>query len=211
METKTEFVLKEKKIVDFYNQHPSINCEKANLLLVDFLETMFNHITDDLGTNVNSQLLSFMNENKTQLNELQQQVSSYREEVSKTHQEATSEVFTQLSSWKTKYMDDVKQLIENNQLSSNEKIGTFLDKNNMQLLDKTALLLNDAIPKNHNVLHQQIVYSLKEFNRQITEDTSKILTSSNNQNSMEQYIQVFENKYTTMLQSIQQPLFSVLS
>jgi hypothetical protein len=211
MATKTEFVLKEKKIVDFYNQHPSINCEKANLLLVDFLETMFNHITDDLGTNVNSQLLSFMNENKTQLHDLQQQVSSYREEVSKTHQEATSEVFTQLSSWKTKYMDDVKQLIENNQLSSNEKIGTFLDKNNMQLLDKTAILLNDAIPKNHNVLHQQIVYSLKEFNRQITEDTSKILTTSNNQNSMEQYIQTFENKYTTMLQGIQQPLFSVLS
>ena len=72
---------------------------------------MLNHITDDLGTNVNSQLLSVMNENKTQLNELQQQVSSYREEVSKTHQEATSDVFTQLSSWKTKYMDDVKQLI----------------------------------------------------------------------------------------------------
>jgi hypothetical protein len=172
---------------------------------------MFNHITDDLGTNVNSQLLSFMNENKTHLQELQQQVSSYREEVSKNQQDATREVFTQLSSWKTKYTEDVKQLLENNQLTSNEKISTFIDRNNMQLLDKTALLLNDAIPKNHNVLHQQIVYSLKEFNRQITEDTSKILTASNNQNSLAHYIQTFENKYSNMLQSIQQPLFSVLS
>jgi len=211
MNTQTEFVLKNKKIVEFYNQHPSINFETANLLLVDFLETMFNHVTNDLGTNVNSQLLSFMNENKNRLQELQEQVTGFQQEVSKNRTELTNDVFLNLSSWKLQHIEDMKQLLATNQLSSHEKIGSFLEKNNTHLLDKTTLLLNDAIPKGHNVLHQQIVYSLKEFNRQITEDTSKIITSSNKENSMENYIQAFESKYNSMIHNIQQPLFSMLS
>lgn len=211
MSIKTEFVLKNKRIVDFYNQHPSIDCENANIILVDFLETMFNHVTNDLGSNINSQILSFMNENKTRLHDLQEQVTSFHHDISKNQQDLLGNIFSNLSSWKSQYIEDVKRLLDSNQLSSNEKIGHFIEKNNMHLLDKTTLLLNDAIPKNHNVLHQQIVYSLKEFNRQITEDTSKIISSSEKDNSMGRFLQTFEGKYNAMIQNIQQPLFSVLS
>jgi len=152
-----------------------------------------------------------MNENKTRLHNLQEQVTSFHHDISKNQQDLMSTIFSNLSSWKSQYIEDVKRLLDSNQLSSNEKIGHFIEKNNMHLLDKTTLLLNDAIPKNHNVLHQQIVYSLKEFNRQITEDTSKIISSSEKDNSMGRFLHTFEGKYNAMIQNIQQPLFSVLS
>jgi hypothetical protein len=211
MSENAVLILKNKKILEFYAAHPSLDIEKMNVLLVDFLDTMFNHITNDLGENVNAQILSFMQQNKSQLDDLQKQVCSYHEDYTKSQQDNTQQLFSQISSWKTQYIEETKQLLENNQLSSNEKINTFLDKNNSQLIDKTSLLLNDIIPKNHNVLHQQMNYSLKEFNRQITEDTSKILSSNNNSRSFDNFLQSFDNKYNAMLQNIQQPLFSVLS
>lgn len=211
MNSLTELVCKNKKVLDFYTNHPSLDFEKTNLLFVNFMETFFNHITDDLETNVNSQLLSFMSKNQTQLEELQQQLSSYKNDIHNNQQETINSVFSNLSSWKTQYIEDVKHILDSNQLSSNEKINHYLDKNNSQLLDKTALLLNDAIPKNQNILHQQITYSLKEFNEQINSDTSKIVSSNNSSEALENFIRVFENKYSNLVQSIQQPLFSVIS
>ena len=38
-----ELVLKNERAWTFYNSHTSINFETANLLLIDFLETMFTH------------------------------------------------------------------------------------------------------------------------------------------------------------------------
>ncbi len=211
MNSLTELVCKNKKVLDFYTNHPSLDFEKTNLLFVNFMETFFNHITDDLETNVNSQLLSFMSKNQTQLEELQEQLSSYKNDIHNNQQETINSVFSNLSSWKTQYIEDVKHILDSNQLSSNEKINHYLDKNNSQLLDKTALLLNDAIPKNQNILHQQITYSLKEFNEQINSDTSKIVSSNNSSEALENFIRVFENKYSNLVQSIQQPLFSVIS
>jgi len=181
------------------------------LLFVNFMETFFNHITDDLETNVNSQVLSFMNENKKHLQDFQEQLSSLKNDMQSKQQEQADSIFSNLSSWKTQYIEDTKQLLENNQLSSNEKMNQYLDRNNNQLIDKTALLLNDAIPKNHSVLHQQIVYSLKEFNEQVSNDTQKIISSKNPNNALDNFIQSFESKYNSLVQSIQQPLFSVLS
>jgi hypothetical protein len=175
------------------------------------METFFNHITDDLETNVNSQLLSFMNENKKHLQDFQEQLSSLKNDMQSKQQEHANSIFSNLSSWKNQYIEDTKQLLENNQLSSNEKITQYLDRNNNQLIDKTALLLNDAIPKNQSILHQQIVYSLKEFNEQVSTDTQKIISSKNSNDALDNFIQTFESKYNTLVQSIQQPLFSVLS
>ena len=57
MQNFDELRIKNKKIIDFYKNHPSINFEEANLLLISFLDSLFNHITDDLDSNVNSQIL----------------------------------------------------------------------------------------------------------------------------------------------------------
>lgn len=211
MNSKTELVCKNKKVLDFFQNHPSLDFEKTNLLFVNFMETFFNHITDDLETNVNSQVLSFMNENKKHLQDFQEQLSSLKNDMQSKQQEHANSIFSNLSSWKNQYIEDTKQLLENNQLSSNEKITQYLDRNNNQLIDKTALLLNDAIPKNQSILHQQIVYSLKEFNEQVSTDTQKIISSKNSNDALDNFIQTFESKYNTLVQSIQQPLFSVIS
>lgn len=59
-----------KKIYDFYNENPNVNFESANLLLIDFMDSIFNNMTNDLNSNINSQLLSFMKDNQTKIEKL---------------------------------------------------------------------------------------------------------------------------------------------
>ncbi len=58
MNSKTELVCKNKKVLDFFQNHPSLDFEKTNLLFVNFMETFFNHITDDLETSLRKQKTS---------------------------------------------------------------------------------------------------------------------------------------------------------
>jgi len=69
MNIKNDYTLalKNKKIWDFYNTHPNVNFESANLLLVDFMETIFNNMTNDISSNINTQLLSFMKESQSRI------------------------------------------------------------------------------------------------------------------------------------------------
>ena len=58
------------KIVKFYKEHPSIDFEKANLLLIYLLDTVFNHISNDLDSNINSQILSYLTSTKKDFDNL---------------------------------------------------------------------------------------------------------------------------------------------
>ena len=65
-----ELVIKNERIWNFYNSHTSINFETANLLLVEFLETMFNKITSN-ESSINSQILTYMQAQNSQISQLQ--------------------------------------------------------------------------------------------------------------------------------------------
>ena len=55
------------KIYEFYNKNPNVDFENVNLLLIDFMDSIFNNMTNDLNSNINSQLLSFMKDNQKKI------------------------------------------------------------------------------------------------------------------------------------------------
>lgn len=211
MSSKNELVVKNKQILDFYSNHPSLDFEKTNLIMIHFLESLFNHLSQDLGKNINSQLLTFMNQNKNQLKDVKEQLSLFVQSSNKKQEESVNNFLTQLSSWKSSYLKEIREIIEKNHLLSHEKINTVLEKNNSSMLDKTTLLLNDVVPKTNKGLQDQINFLLKDFHNQIKDDTSKILTSSKKENNLQDFLTTFDSKYNTLLQGVQQPLFAVLS
>jgi len=203
-----EIIIKNKRICSFYKEHPSINIEQANLLLIDFLDTMFNHITNDLGSNVNAQLLSYITENKHEMDTIKTNIAVIGDNLSKMHKDMANNMVMQFMNLKKEYIDDVKQVVNNGTLTVNEKINALLDKNNIHLIDKTTLLLNDVIPKNQDKVNQQLQSNFKDFHRAIVQDTQKLASTFSNEKSFQDFITTFDTKYNTMMQTIQQPLFS---
>jgi hypothetical protein len=203
-----EIVIKNKKIYEYYNQNKNISVESANLLLIDFLDSMFNHVTDGQKTNVNAQLLSYINENKNQMDNIKTNIHIMNDNILKLNNEITNKMTLQFMTLKKEYIDDVKEIISNNTLTTNEKICSLMDKNNNHLIDKTTLIINDVIPKNQDNLTKQMQISLKQLYNMVSEDTNKLAKSLNNEKSMQDFISAFDTKYNAMMQNVQQPLYS---
>ena len=205
--TDYQIVLNNKRIFDFYNENKNINIETANILLIDFIENVFNEMTNADG-NINAQILSYITENKSQIDNIKSNLSAMNENISKINADITNNMMLQFMNLKKEYIDDVRQVINNSSLTINEKVASLLEKNNSHLIDKTTLILNDVIPKNQEQLSNQIQTNIKNMHSLIVEDTNKLTKNINNDKSLQEFIGNFETKYNIMLQTVQQPLYS---
>jgi hypothetical protein len=203
-----EIVLKNKRIWDFYNENKNIDIETANIMLIDFMENIFNEMSSDINTNINSQLLSYMKESKMQIDNLKHNLVTVNDSLSKINSEMTNSMVLQFVNLKKEYIEDVRQVIHNNTLTTNEKLTSLMDKNNTHLIDKTTLILNEIIPKNQESLGSQIQLHIKQLHSLIMEDTNRLAKNMSNDKSLHEFIGNFETKYNAMMQTIQQPLYS---
>ena len=158
-----EIILNNKRIWDFYNENKNINIETANIMLIEFMENIFNEMSSDINANINSQLLSYMKESKMQIDNLKHNLSSVNDSLLKINSEMTNNMVLQFVNLKKEYIEDVRQVIHNNTLTTNEKLTSLMDKNNTHLIDKTTLILNEIIPKNQESLSSQIQNNIKHL------------------------------------------------
>jgi hypothetical protein len=201
-------IIDNKEIWNFYNNNKNINIESANLLMIKFVESMFNHLTEDQESNINSQILSFMNENRTELGNIKTNIATIHESLSKINSEVLNTMSLQFMHLKKDYIEDVKQIITNSSLTTYEKIDSLVDKNTGHLLDKTTLILNDILPKNQEHLNRQISENLRQFHQSITQETNQLAKSMNQEGSLTEFITSFDQKYNAVMQNIQQPLYT---
>jgi len=203
-----EIVLKNKRVYDFYKENPNINIETANVMLIEFMENIFNEMSTDINTNINSQLLSYMKDSKYQIDNLKTNLTTMNENISKINSEMNNNMILQFMNLKKDYIEDVRQVIHNSTLTTSEKLSSLMDKNNTHLIDKTTLILNEVIPKNQEHLSSQIQSNIKQLHLLIIEDTNKLAKNMNNDKSLHDFFNNFETKYNSMMQTIQQPLYS---
>lgn len=196
----SEIILKSKKIVDFYAHNTSFDPEAMNLFLIDFLEQIIHGMSSNVISSVNSQILSNVGELSSKLNLLSSNVLKLNEDI-------TNSFSLKFQEAKKDYMEDYKNILYNNLTNNNEKINSLLQQNNSQLLDKTTLLLNDIVPKNNHEQTSSIKDSISKFQNILLEETAKVLESTNKDESLKQFLQNFENKYSQLIQ----PFHSIIS
>ena len=213
MNTKNEYtlVLKNKKVWDFYNTHPNVNFESANLLLVDFIETIFNNMTNDISSNINTQLLSFMKENQTRIENISECINLVNHNVNTLSNDVNNKMMLQMNNIKSEYIREFASIINTSSLTTNEKISSLIDKSNNILVDKTTLLLNDIIPRSNSSVHSIIKENLKDLHDTITSDTQKLTAHINSQDAQTVFLSTIENKLSSIIQNIQNPLYSIMN
>jgi len=62
--------LTNKRVCTFYENNPSINFEAVNIIFIDLFEKLLNNRDDTMNSAINSQVLSCITENCSQITEL---------------------------------------------------------------------------------------------------------------------------------------------
>jgi len=185
-----------KRILKFYNANPSINFEAINIIMIDLMEKLLNDMNSTMNSSIQSQILSTISEQGAQINELKGQISSLKDNL-----------ILKFLDIKKDYIEDVKNIINTN---TSERISSLIEKNNDNLINKTISIVNEIIPRTHETLYKQLHETIISFQRSISEDTNKLINSTNN-DSLKDFIVSFESKSSSMLQTVQQPIYAFLS
>jgi len=204
MSSEYELTVNNKRIFDFYKENANIDFETGSILMIEIFEKVFDKATKDQSTSINSQILAFMTDNRRQMELLKTNVSSIQENVSKMNSDIGNQIMIQFVNSKKEYIEDVKQIISNSSLTTHEKITSVVEKNNSYLIDKTSLILSENIPKNQEQINRYIKDMYQSFKQELDYLTSTLSGEKSNQ----EFINKFESKFSFMLQSVQQPLYS---
>ena len=178
-------------IIKFYNENPHLDIVTMNHIFIDIIKQLSTNLTTTMENTINSQILTVVKELKGEIYKL------------------NNDMIRKIYETKKEYIDDVKLLLSNNELSNQEKMNHIIDKSNDAILTKTTLLINEVIPKSQDKTYLQIEKCIKTCIHSISEDTQKILKTSG-KDKTEEIIDKIEKNFNKMVTVIQQPLFNAI-
>jgi len=139
MASKFTLSVANEKIWNFYKKNPTLTFEATNLLFIDFMDKIIPDANTGLNTSLAEQLVESM---KT----IQSQINNVSDNLSHMRAETISNLALKLSEFKKEYIEDIKMILSNNVA---DKIAPLLKDQNLMMVDKTHILMNDIIPKNN--------------------------------------------------------------
>jgi hypothetical protein len=187
------------RILKFYQNNPHISFEAVNLLFLDLFEKIIYETNETLSSKMQSQLLTAMHDTTNDISELKENMASLKDSMNSR--------FTDI---KKEYIEEVRNIVQDNNKENIETLGPLLEKNNNVLIDKTNTIMNDILPKNAKQTNSQLNELFSSFHKTLSEDTSALVKSPDN-NAIKEFISNFELKTSVMLQNIQQPMYSFIS
>lgn len=203
---KKQIVITDETILSFYRENPNIDFITMNHIFIDILKKLSTNLTETLSNAVNSKIL------KT-LSEINGSVSSIKQDVNKLNSELVNSITVKIQDSKKEYMDSINILFTNQTLSNSEKFGSMLEKHTDALITKTAMLVNEIIPKTHETYHTKIESSIQGLSRALSEGNSRLsdtISKNTPEQSIKEYIANVETQFNKMMLNIQQPIFSFI-
>ena len=196
----TSIVIKNKKILNFYANNPNINFEAVNLIFIDLFDNLLQDMNSTMNSTINSQILS-------NVENLKSEVSSLSSSVSKLNDDISNSVYIRFQESKREYIEDMKSIMSTSFSHNGEKMNQLIQQNTSQLVDKTTFLLNEVVPQSNEKYYEKMIQSIDTFHKSISEDTQKLLKSTDKNESLTQFLSAFELKSNNLLQ----PVFSFIN
>ena len=204
MEASFSLVCNNKKVMDFYKNHPNLDFESMNLIFISIMENLTQDMNSSLNNNIATQLL-------TNIQGLQTQINFVSENVIKLQSDTILNFSAKFSEFKKEYIEDLKMILTNNSVNTIDRLTPLIKDYNSSLIDKTQLMLNDVVPKNNDNLTKQLKEIMTTFHSSISEETNQLLKTTINNDSLSDFINKMENKFLNTQTNTQQLLNAIIT
>ena len=178
--------LQNKFVWEFYDEHKNLNFEDMNILFIQIMQKLIENSNPSFNINVVSQLLD-------NVKNLQTQVSNVSDMFSKNNSDMNSNITMKFLEFKREYIEDIKMILSNN---TSEKIAPIIKEYNDTILDKTRIMFSEIIPKNQEIISKDIENSMKNLHSSINQDTNILLKNSVNKDTLDNFINSLEEKFS---------------
>ena len=175
----------------------------------------------------------------TNMSDIRGQLMSFSQHISELKNDLNNNLSVKFIDFKNDYISGIKSILLENQNNENTDIINIIQRNNDSFIDKTKLLLNETITKdiaehnqhisslienngntlvdktklllvdNQDKYLNQVDVTLNNFKSSISDELKKLVNNSDD-NMVKEFISSFDTKCSSMFQTLQQPVYSVL-
>ena len=193
--------IKNKKIINFFNEHKNLDVEKTILKFIEIMEILHENMNNTMN---NSTVLEILDSLKAVNNK----IDSVSLNVSKINADTQAQFAVKMGELKKEYTEDLKMILTCN---VSDKIAPMLKEQNALLFEKTNTMILQTIPKNDEDLMIKIGNIVTHFQEKVLQDTNKLLSNSLNEQTLDNYLNNFDNKITKAIQSSQNAMNEAIS
>ena len=223
-------MIKNNRIIDFYNKYPQIDIEKVNIMIVEMLENIILNFEGDITKNmvtevykkIQNQTTEITNmkeefnntiKNNSELTKSNQQIitnelSTIKDTLNKLNSDITNNVITKFYELRNNYVEDLKLIIDKSGSENILKILEKLEKENDKIVDKTTLIINDIVPKNISNYYLQHEIAIKNFKEDITKQIEQLKETNI---SIDKIQFIFTEKYNNLSTTIQNNILNYIT
>lgn len=223
-------MIKNNRIIDFYNKYQQIDIEKVNIMIVEMLENIILNFEGDITKNMVTEVFKkiqnqtteitnmkeeFNNtiKNNSELTKSNQQIitnelSTIKDTLNKLNSDITNNVITKFYELKNNYVEDLKLIIDKSGSENILKILEKLEKENNKIVDKTTLIINDIVPKNISNYYLQHEIAIKNFKEDMTKQIEQLKETNI---SIDKIQIIFTEKYNNLSTTIQNNILNYIT
>lgn len=161
--------LTNKEVVDFYKKY-SLNFEQMNVLFCNILQQIISNTDNSFNNNIANQLFD--------------KLTNIEHSIYKTQTDMSSLFNNKFTNYRKEYIDDIKLILTSNNV---EQIAPLIKDTTNTLIDKTTIIINDCLPKNQETFIRDINSNLKNFQASLLIETNKLMTSSFDKSTMNDF------------------------
>ena len=188
-----QIVIKDQTIIAFYRENPNLDFVTMNHIFIDILKKLSTNLNETITNNINHKILST-------LTDLSKDIMGFKQDIT-----------TKLHETKKEYIDNVKLILENSSMTTNDKIQTILEKNSDIIVTKTTSIINEIVPKHNDKFFNQIEVSIKSLYDSLNQDTNKLIENINKDDkNITDFVNNIDTKFNNMIVNMQQPIFSFI-
>ena len=196
-----EMKINNKKIYEFYKNNTSLDFETINLMIIDFID----NITSNTNSNTNS---SFNQEMLKNIFELKSDIKNINSKVNTLNEDVTNKLILNIQERNKEYTDVIKNIVLNKNNEDEKNLLKTLEDKNIEIIRNLASLFENNIPKNNELLKNNLNEELKHIQENILLNTKDLLSSSNKEESLNSFLSNFDSKTSLMIQNLHQPMIN---
>ena len=196
------FSLKSERAIKFYNDHPDLDFDAVNLIIVDLLEKLVHNMSNTLNQNLS---LDMLKEISSKLNILEQRTQDIDATTKNYIDSLKTNIENSVSSQKEYIINSLRDLVKNDTHTNYRYIDELVSKNHEILTSRITENINN-LPKeilNSTISVSQLVEELQKTHTAIAKDINTTISSQqSHENMAENIYSLIDSKYNELNSSI---------
>lgn len=205
------FSLKSERAIKFYTDHPDLDFDAVNIIIVDLLEKLVHNMSNTLNQNLS---LDMLKEISSKLNSLERRTQHIDETTKNYIDNLKTNIENSVSSQKEYIINNLRDLVNNDTHTNYRYIDELVSKNHEILTSRISDNIN-CLPKeilNSTISLTQLTDELQKTHNAIANDINNTISSQQSHTDFAQHIySLIDSKYNQLNSSITARIETMLS